>query len=327
MNLAGFRTRSLATGFVAAFFFLNPQLFRAQQLFAQVKSESSTPASNQELETQKASQEKAIEVIHRAIIARGGYEVLQARKSRHSVYRVTSQGKTWHWENYIQDGTYLGFHDHGDRMAKWRVESFIPAKLGKPVEGIVWTENNGIVSQRIDLFSSVYMTERSFVTLEPNWRRQFKRLEFAGQEEVQGKPANHVRFLNFKDVWMSRFYDVETGLLVRSTRPNFSNEDLPDTIIDNYDYQPQGKFQDHLVSTRQTINIAGRHYDYKLVQYECNLRLPEFVFEVPESMKAQFDKIERKRQAQRAAIAEERRRLRLANHAKSTGVPAHSQLD
>ena len=117
-----------------------------------------------------------------------------------------------------------------------------------------------------------------------NWRKNFSKLETVSVDEVDGRPVYEVKLVDKSGEESSRFFDQETGLLVKVERMvesghfgNFKAE----VFMTNYKEVDGVQLP---MKVTQKLNISGSEPGYQIYTYdsvEHNVELPNKLFVKP----------------------------------------------
>jgi outer membrane lipoprotein-sorting protein len=120
-----------------------------------------------------------------------------------------------------------------------------------------------------------------------NWRGIFTKAETVGVEAVNGKDCYKVVLTPKAGKPMTRFYDKESGLLLKNVLTTTSpmGEVTVESILE--DYRKEGDFlRPHKVSNK----AMGQQFSVTLDKVEFNPEIPASKFDLPEEVQALLNK-------------------------------------
>jgi len=120
-----------------------------------------------------------------------------------------------------------------------------------------------------------------------NWRGIFTKAETVGTEAVNGKDCYKVVLTPKAGKPMTRFYDKESGLLLKNvlTTTSAMGEVTVESILE--DYRKEGDFlRPHKVSNK----AMGQQFSITLDKVEINPEIPASRFDLPEEVQALLNK-------------------------------------
>lgn len=122
---------------------------------------------------------------------------------------------------------------------------------------------------------------------EVNWRAQFPKAETVGTESVDGKECYKVVLTPKVGKPMTRFYDKQTGLLVKSlaTLKSAMGEISVESAFD--DYRKEG---DILMAHKLTNKAMGQQFSITIDKVEYNADIPASKFDLPDEIQALLKK-------------------------------------
>ena len=234
----------------------------------------------------------ADEIIDRFVRAIGGYEAIESTRNVHLVYECVQGNQSWTWEYFQEDGNFFGanIYDNGTSYV-WRCVSQPDRLFGAEYRYVLWQEYGPTIKRFDPRFGNGYARSRTYVNALLNTEKLFRDVTVAGVERVRGELAYRIDFEGHDGSLLSRFFSIETGLMLRSLRPSRNAGDAP-TQVEIFDYQPQGPFKDVLKSTRQVVTEGSSVWEYKLKTYEANLKIVPAKFRnVPQEMRDEVDQL------------------------------------
>ena len=120
-----------------------------------------------------------------------------------------------------------------------------------------------------------------------NWRSIFPKVETAGTEAVNGKDCYKVTLTPKTGRSMSRFYDKESGLLLKSvmTMTSAMGEVTVESTLE--DYRKEGDLlRPHKISNK----AMGQQFSVTVDKVEYNPEIPASRFDLPEEIQALLNK-------------------------------------
>ena len=120
-----------------------------------------------------------------------------------------------------------------------------------------------------------------------NWRQLYQKAELAGEEAVNGKPAYKVIMTPNEGAPSTRFYDKESGLLVKSieTVTSAMGKITTEALISDYK-KVNGVLFPHKI--KQTA--LGQSADITFDSIEANTEIPKDRFDLPADVKKLAEK-------------------------------------
>ncbi len=118
---------------------------------------------------------------------------------------------------------------------------------------------------------------------EINWRKIYPKAEVAGVEDVNGRPCYKVVLTPDTGATVTRYYDKDNGLLVRTSLT--VKTPMGDVRMDSYvsDYRPEGGL---LLAHKVTQKVMGREIVLTINSIQNNGEIDPAIFEVPAEVKA-----------------------------------------
>lgn len=123
-----------------------------------------------------------------------------------------------------------------------------------------------------------------------NWKRSYSSAETAGIETVEGKPCYKVTLTPIEGKPEARYYDKESGLLVRQTGSvKTPMGELPvDAMVGDYRAE-SGILMPHSI----TQSVAGRRLSLTFASIRFNADIPKDRFELPPEIKTLLSRKEK----------------------------------
>ncbi len=121
---------------------------------------------------------------------------------------------------------------------------------------------------------------------ELNWRKYYKSATTTGMGEVDGKPAYIVEMVDMHDTKETRYYDKESGFLVRQSGivKNQMGEMKSNTLLKQYE-----TFGDFLMPRVIEVQVMGMKQIMTTKTIEFNTALADDLFALPEDIKKLVD--------------------------------------
>jgi len=157
-------------------------------------------------------------------------------------------------------------------------------KLEEGTDGKIAWENSALQGARIKSGDEAADTLlEAAMDLHTNWKKYFKSAEVTGTEEVQGKLCYKVLVTPFQGAPDTRFYEKDSGLLVKEagTHDSQMGKVPAERLIG--DYRKQG---DLLIPFHTTESVAGQSFETQLDKVELNVPIPASRFAVPAEVQA-----------------------------------------
>jgi hypothetical protein len=218
---------------------------------------------------------KAEELLDKFITATGGKEAYEKCKNRVSkgtmeIKPLGVKGKVTVYEA-TPNKRYL--------------EAELPG-IGKIEEGTdgktVW-EKNALSGARIkEGAEKASSLQDAQFDADLNWRKAYKKVEYQGEEAVDGKPAHKVVLTPSESPARTAYYDKASNLLVKVVLPlkTAMGEIKTEAFLSDYK-----KVDGLLIPHRLRQLVAGQEIVITLDTIEQNAKLPENRFDLPEDIK------------------------------------------
>lgn len=115
------------------------------------------------------------------------------------------------------------------------------------------------------------------------WREIYKKVDFAGTEDVNGKKAYKINAETQDGMTMTHYYDTESYLLVRSDMKQQSAMGLIDLSIHYHDY----KTTEHGIkyASRAETKAMGQQMEVLIDDLSVNMPIPDDKFALPAGLK------------------------------------------
>lgn len=229
----------------------------------------------------------AEDLLDKHVASTGGKDALEKVKSKVLVGTMANDigGHTFevkHTVTWLSPNKQHSVFDHpmnlvrvtnGEKAWKWRAGNQHSGDAGKTD----W------LSKR----DTARLVETAESHGEVEWRSKFKSVKTKGSVEVNGKLAYEVEVTTHDDKTYSRFFDKESGRLVKTTRVINSDslgEYKLESVRDKYE-----KFGDVWIATKTTHTLHTKKYGVGTQTYEyssvkLNGEIAESLFEVPEEL-------------------------------------------
>lgn len=131
--------------------------------------------------------------------------------------------------------------------------------------------------------SRAFMLWQAAIDRDVRWRDFFRSAEYKGTVDFQGKTCHKVVMTPREGKPRTRYYDVQTDLLVaeESVAP-FRNIE-PVTIVKTFDNYR--KYGDILIPTSETEKVSNKTITLTVGSVQLNPRIPDEVYQQPSSVK------------------------------------------
>ena len=226
-------------------------------------------------------------VIEKHILARGGYELLSSITTMHTVWEKQENGKTWKFERWrLPNQKYSVKLVDGmlDRTAgTWVADS---SRGANKLRGISWYQRPGNPAVEISGQSlTEHLTSTAQVERAASWIATCKSVSCDAIENVNDRPCYRLNFLESNNTVTSRFFDIETGFLLKRIKTEFYTGESVVTRVYS-DHQPS----DGLVIPRtETIDSESGHQVWRIVEVEHSIEIDSNTFEIPPQIMASID--------------------------------------
>ena len=158
-------------------------------------------------------------------------------------------------------------------------------KIERGFNGEVGWEKNPMTGSRIfEGEEKQQMLREAALNTELNWRDIYKSAELVGKEDIKGKPAYKVKMTTKSGNEETRFYDVESGLLVQTqmTIKNVQGE-FP-VVVTPSDWRDVNGVKMPFKSSTE-LKSLGMEQLITMDKVETNVDVPESTFALPEDIK------------------------------------------
>lgn len=253
----------------------------ALDIFGPETEETSEQNSESEKERTDKKLPKARDVINKYVQALGGYELLESRKTVHYKASATKASDPFDYEVYIAENCYRStYHYKNGREFARTINN-----------GVAWTTTNGvhrlITGEELDELLGRHKT-MSPVT---KWLDDHQKIEVVNRTKVNEKNALRLFFVNNQGHEKYRYFDEESGLLLRSIAVETYDQERRRVIRDYLDYEMIGEAlvprTKRLAST--TIGTSRvRNYTFKIEDYEVDIKIPKGAFDIPKTIQRQL---------------------------------------
>ncbi len=222
---------------------------------------------------------KAKELMDNYVKKTGGQEAYKKIKNRISKGTISLAG---------QQGDLVAYQKAPNLMyMKFELQGFGTFETGTNGK-IVW-ERNPVTGAKLQTGSEkAKMLRTSAFDSDYNWQNYFKSVETVGKVNVKGKPAYKVKMVDKSGNVSHRFFDMESGLVVKMISKVDSQLGEVETETFVSDYRKVG---DMLIAFRAVQNVLGQEVDIQLKTIEHNVEVPEDRFELPREVKRLLKKI------------------------------------
>ena len=161
-------------------------------------------------------------------------------------------------------------------------------QLGKIERGfngeVGWEKNPMTGTRMLSGEEKDQMVREATMNQELNWRNQYSKAENTGKEEINGKPAYKVVMTNKNGNEETRFYDVESGLLVQSQMTVKNAQGEFPVVATPSDWREIDGVKMPFKST-QELKSMGLEQVIAMDKVETNVDIPADKFELPEDVK------------------------------------------
>ncbi len=241
-------------------------------LFAAVASSTSSRATVAASDDQFVVDEEAAKALDRFVDVTGGqdaYRNLKSRVSRGTVYHST--------ENAL---ALLDVYETNSTSRLWRSRCEMLGEERETSAGTQAWNHSLAAGPRLQRDTALDSLLRHAPLDSPTrWRDQYPRVESLGTEDVDGTPCHVVRLTPPTGEAETRFFSVETGLLLRADRPFpvEGNLILVRFLYDDY-REVDGILVPHRVNERQA-DLKERRMVFESIEHDVPID-PE-LFEIP----------------------------------------------
>lgn len=252
---------------------------------------ASTTAPAQETMEKDASGLPTVRVIlDKYVQALGGYEMLESRSSLHYISNgYSSQGQKFVYEVYQVEGKFYARFDFDNGRV---IERGVRTNGGRTRKGrrtgVAWESKDGFLREMDGDEREEYLRRRSTVSTATTLQTSYESIECYSVEFINGKKVYKLVFVDFEGTEIERYYDADTGLLVRRVCIEEFNNQRQRLVRDYFNYEKIGDFT---VSKKQTVSQEnGVQWVYEIELYEVDIKVPRGTFDVPKSIAASFAK-------------------------------------
>jgi hypothetical protein len=209
------------------------------------------------------------QIVDRHILASGGHEVLSSIET----LQLYWEGDKATVESYSKPGQLaIKFFQNGNVYLERRVTG-----------DIAWMSSQGTPSLLPAKSRQAYL-RRAQVLPADSWFVSGSNATVVGIVVVDGKSTYQLNYLSADKVETEKFFDVETGLLSRTKRIEYTIEPAGVvTVRDSLDYQWFGDIYYPVVSR---ITTGSHVTQYRLLEMIVNEEIPEDMFEVTDEIQA-----------------------------------------
>ena len=159
-------------------------------------------------------------------------------------------------------------------------------KIERGFNGEVGWEKNPMTGTRVlSGEEKDQMLREATMNQEVNWREQYPKVENVGKEDINGKPAYKIQMTSKKGNEETRFYDVESGLLVRSQMTVKNAQGEFPIVATPSDWREVDGVKMPFKST-QELKSMGLEQVIAMDKVETNTDIPDAKFELPEDVKS-----------------------------------------
>ena len=256
-------------------------------LVPQDSSSSEPIAESKNQSTEKLPDAESI--LEAAILAGGGYEVLGSISNSHFVSEgVSGQGEDYTYEYYKAKGKFFArfTYSNGTVLERGVVSDGTLTEDGKR-SGAGWHVIDGSVREMHGDELQEYLRRRTSVKSGEAKDKRFKSATCVGREEVNGKAAFKLVLIDHDGTEIKKFYDVESGLVLRRICDEEFNGRKREVVRDYFDNQLVGQ---QMVSQRQTVAYDQEVWNYTTKLYEVDIEMPDGVFEIPSVLASKIKK-------------------------------------
>ncbi|ANM29398.1 hypothetical protein ABI59_07060 [Acidobacteria bacterium Mor1] len=218
----------------------------------------------------------AEQIIDRSVEATGGkaaYEKLKNRMIK-ATFSLPAQGITGAATIYETD----------DNRNYTVIEIPQLGKIEQGSDGDVMWENTPFSGPSIVEGSMLEQRKReSMFNWELNWKEHYPSAETVGKVDVKGKPAWEVKLTPESGSPVSRFYDVESGMLVKSS----AVMETPMGEMPSISYfEDVRELNGRKVPFKVVQEAAGMQQVLVLEEVQENIEIDEATFKLPEAIKS-----------------------------------------
>lgn len=226
------------------------------------------------IDTERKSDElpSARKILERYLLAIGGYESLGSVSSFHckmSVVSVEDPSTSYMYEGLMKNDAcfeeYIG--SNGRRTTR-------VVKDGEGWE-TMHGRNRKYSDAEVECFVRTFLGRKNSLA----WHKTCSTFKCVGRETVRQREAYLVELI-YKDGLKSRkYFDVESGLLVRSVDERIEKGSQREATCEIYEYK---EFQGQLIPYRQKMTFHYGAFEYVVDSCEFNIELADDFFEFPE---------------------------------------------
>lgn len=225
------------------------------------------------LSAQEKKLPKAEDLLDKYVQATGGKGAQEKVKSRVTKGTMSLQGITGK----------LTIYQKAPNLMLMEVELPGLGAIKSGTDGkIVW-EVNPIKGAEIHKGAKAEELLRSAdIAGDVNWRKHFKEVKTVEEVEINGKPAYEVQLTSTSGVKQTRYFDKESGLLVRMKNHIDSPMGELEVVSDVSDYK---KFGELLYATKIRQSVLGQTIELRVTDVEHNVNIPAERFALPKEVK------------------------------------------
>lgn len=226
-------------------------------------------------------------VIEQHILARGGYELLSSISTMHTVWEKNENGKNWKFERWrLPNMKYSEkwIDEKLDRTAgSWVADS--TSNL-EDLRGLSWYQRPGSPAVELNRQNlAEHLASTAQIERATSWGSTCKSISCDAIEKVNGRRCYRLSFFESNDTVTSRFFDVETGFLLKRIKTEFYSG--KSVVTRTYsDHVPC----DGLVSPRtETIDSSSGHQVWRVVKVEHSVEIDADLFQIPDQIKVAIE--------------------------------------
>jgi len=156
-------------------------------------------------------------------------------------------------------------------------------KVEAGYDGKVFWEKNPITGPKIhDKDKQKEMFPGVDFSGDVNWKQMYKSYTTEGTEKADGKELYKVKLVDKKDEAEFRYFDKESGLVVKMEKQMKSELGEFKMKVDISDYKKVG---DILIPHKVNATMLGQQVDVRITSVQMNAEVPENTFALPPEVK------------------------------------------
>jgi outer membrane lipoprotein-sorting protein len=216
---------------------------------------------------------KAEEILDRYVKATGGKEAHEKVKSRVIKGTMSVAGQAGKLTMYQKAPNLM--------LMEFELPGLGAIKSGTDGK-TVWEMNPITGAKVLKGEKAEEMLRNADVAGDVNWKKHFKEVKTTGVEQVDGKPAYEVQMTSKAGGKQTRYFDKESGLLVRMKNRVDSPMGELEVVSDIEGYK---KFGDLTYATKVRQSVLGQNIEMRVTDVEHNVDVPDDRFALPREVK------------------------------------------